>query len=199
MAPDAAALAAPEPAAILDSLATAILVVDARSRVAWLNQAASDPLATSGAAARGRPLSTLLADGAAIEALLARSRESEEPIALRGFELAPSARADSRYQVDVTLTPLAGEGRGVLVEIADTTGPARMTRDAALLVQQGGSRVMARQLAIRKFLKTLSEQEIKSILASLSEQNRQLLIALYSQYRDIEEQEQARKPEILRS
>jgi hypothetical protein len=59
--------------------------------------------------------------------------------------------------------------------------------------------VMARQLAIRKFLKMLSEQEIKSILASLTEQNRQLLIALYAQYRDLEEQEQARKPEILRS
>jgi hypothetical protein len=59
--------------------------------------------------------------------------------------------------------------------------------------------VMARQLAIRKFLKTLSEQEIKSILASLTEQNRKLLIALYSQYRELEEQEQARKPEILRS
>ena len=59
--------------------------------------------------------------------------------------------------------------------------------------------VMARQLAIRKFLKMLSEQEIKAILASLTEQNRKLLIALYAQYRDIEEQEQARKPEILRS
>jgi two-component system nitrogen regulation sensor histidine kinase GlnL len=35
----------------------------------------------------------------------------------------------------------------VLVEIADTTQPSRMTRDSALLVQQGGSRVMARQLA----------------------------------------------------
>ncbi|HKY34833.1 MAG TPA: hypothetical protein VJN18_02735 [Polyangiaceae bacterium] len=65
--------------------------------------------------------------------------------------------------------------------------------------QQSPADVMARQLAIRKFLKMLSEQEIKSILASLSEQNRQLLIALYAQYRDLEEQEQARKPEILRS
>ena len=38
--------------------------------------------------------------------------------------------------------------RGVrAVEIADTTQPSRMTRDSALLVQQGGSRVMARQLA----------------------------------------------------
>jgi hypothetical protein len=59
--------------------------------------------------------------------------------------------------------------------------------------------VMARQLAIRKFLKTLSESEVKNIFASLSESNRALLIALYSQYRDLEEQEQARKPEILRS
>ncbi len=59
--------------------------------------------------------------------------------------------------------------------------------------------VMARQLAIRKFLKTLSEAEVKNVFASLSDSNRKLLIALYSQYRDLEEQEQARKPEILRS
>ena len=50
--------------------------------------------------------------------------------------------------MDVTLTPLAGAlPGGVLVEISDTTQPSRMTRDSALLVQQGGSRVMARQLA----------------------------------------------------
>ena len=67
---------------------------------------------------------------------------------MRDFGLVPAARGDARYQVDVTLTPLAGAlPGGVLVEIADTTGPSRMTRDAALLVQQGGSRVMARQLA----------------------------------------------------
>jgi two-component system, NtrC family, nitrogen regulation sensor histidine kinase GlnL len=148
VAPEATADAAPDPAAILDALATAILVVDAGSQVTWLNQAASVLLATSAAAARGRPLRSLLIDGSAIEALLARSRESEEPIALRAFDLAPASRADARYQVDVSLTPLAGTPpRGVLVEISDTTRPSRMTRDAALLVQQGGSRVMARQLA----------------------------------------------------
>jgi two-component system nitrogen regulation sensor histidine kinase GlnL len=87
-------------------------------------------------------------DAAASDALLARSRESHEPLALRGIPLVPAARADLRYQADVTLTPLAGAmPGGVLVEIADTTQPSRMTRDAALLVQQGGSRAMARQLA----------------------------------------------------
>ncbi|MGH8203716.1 MAG: nitrogen regulation protein NR(II), partial [Steroidobacteraceae bacterium] len=69
-------------------------------------------------------------------------------IALRGVELAPATRGDARYQVDVSLTPLGTAlPGGVLVEIADTTRPSRMTRDSALLAQQGGSRVMARQLA----------------------------------------------------
>jgi hypothetical protein len=59
--------------------------------------------------------------------------------------------------------------------------------------------VMARQLAVRKFLKGLSEREIAAIFASLGDSNRALLLALYSQYRDVEQSEQDRKPEILRS
>jgi len=148
VAADAAASGAPESAAILDLLATAVLVVDARSNVLALNHAAAGLLATSPGAARGRPLAALVADGAAVLQLLERSRASEERLAVRDFGLAPAARGDARYQVDVSLTPLAGAPPGrVLMEIADTTGPSRMTRDAALLVQQGGSRVMARQLA----------------------------------------------------
>ena len=139
---------APDAAAILDQLATAVLVVDAHSRVLALNQAAADLLATSPAAARGRPLASLVADGAGIEQLLVRSRTTEERLAARDFVLSPTARSDARYQVDVSLTPFPAMTPGcVLLEIADTTRPSRMTRDAALLVQQGGSRVMARQLA----------------------------------------------------
>ncbi len=139
---------APDPATILDQLSTAVLVVDAQSNLTWLNHAAADLLATSPATAHGRALATLVVDGAAIESLLVRCRGSKEPLALRGFGLAPAARDDARYQVDVSLTPLTGAIAGnVLVEISDTTQPSRMTRDSALLVQQGGSRVMARQLA----------------------------------------------------
>ena len=134
-----------DPAAVLEQLATAILAVDAGAVVRWFNPAAADLLAVSPAAARGRRLGSLVADGAALESLVARSRASGEPIALRGYELAPVARADARYQVDLSLTPSADGG--VLVEIADTTQPSRITRDTALLAQQGGSRVMARQLA----------------------------------------------------
>lgn len=59
--------------------------------------------------------------------------------------------------------------------------------------------IMARQLAVRKFLKGLSEREVAAVFASLSDSNRSLLLALYSQYRDVEQSEQDRKPEILRS
>jgi len=59
--------------------------------------------------------------------------------------------------------------------------------------------VLARHLAIRKFLKALSEREMSAVFASLSESNRNLLIALYAEYRRLEEEEQSRKSEILRS
>jgi len=139
-----------DPPAILDMLATAVLIVDAGGIVRFLNSAAGDLLAIGPAAARGRRLASLLADGTQVEPLILRSRASREPLAMRGFELAPAARSDAHYQVDIILTPLAGAvpvAGSVLVEISDTTRPSRITRDTALLAQQGGSRVMARQLA----------------------------------------------------
>lgn len=139
-----------DPTAILDLLATAILVVDARDCISYLNAAAADLLAVGPATARGRRFASLLSNGGQIESLIVRSRASAEPLAVRGLELAPVARTDARHQVDLCLTPLAGAlpaAGSVLVEIADTTQPSRITRDTALLAQQGGSRVMARQLA----------------------------------------------------
>ena len=156
MSHDPAASRAFDPTTILDLLATAILVVDAQNCVSFLNAAAADLLAVSPAAARGRRFASLLADGGQIETLIVRSRQSGEPLAARGLELAPAARDDARHQVDLSITPLlqAASGAGaatvagsLLLEIADTTQPSRITRDTALLAQQGGSRVMARQLA----------------------------------------------------
>lgn len=145
MAHDPAAPRAFDPAAILDLLATSILVVDARDNVRWLNAAAADLLAIGPTSAQGRRFASLLAQGEAIGNLVGRSRAGGEPLAIRGFELSPAARGDARYQVDLCLTPLPDAS--VLIEIADTTRQNRITRDTALLAQQGGSRVMARQLA----------------------------------------------------
>jgi two-component system nitrogen regulation sensor histidine kinase GlnL len=145
MSRDAAGLPPVDPGSILDQLATAILVVDAGRAVRWLNAAAADLLSVGPGAARGRRLGSLVANGGQLEALVARSLASGEALAMRGVELTPFARDDARYHVDLSVTPLA-EG-GALLEIADTTQPSRITRDTALLAQQGGSRLMARQLA----------------------------------------------------
>src|SRR3990170_1883595 len=134
---------------LLEAMATAVIVIDAGGRIAWLNAAAGDLLALGPGAARGRRLGELLVDGGAAESLVLRVRISDEPLTRRECPLTPAARSDASYQVDITATPLpptSGAG-SVLLEIADTTRQARMTRDAALLAQQGGSRLMARQLA----------------------------------------------------
>ncbi len=135
----------PDPARLLDSLTTGVIVVDAAGRTLWMNAAAGDLLAAGTAAARGRRLAELMEDGERCEALASRAAASGEPITAREWELAPLSRADTRHVVDISFTPLAPAG--VLVELSDTTRQVRMTRDAALLAQQGGSRVMARQLA----------------------------------------------------
>ncbi len=137
-----------DPARLLDAMATAVIVVDRDGRIAWLNTAAGNLLATGPGAARGRRLSELLAGGGETEALIARARLGGEPLTQRECQLVPVARTDTSYLADVTATPLPPDDAGAaLVEIADTTRQARITRDAALLAQQGGSRMMARQLA----------------------------------------------------
>ena len=134
---------------LLDALATAVVVVDDRSRVVHLNAAAEDMLAISLAAGRARRLTELLVGGDRLEALAVRSRVSGEALAQRECELAPATRSDMRYVVDLNFTPLQlpGSPGCVLIEVADTTRQSRISRETALLAQLGGSRMMARQLA----------------------------------------------------
>jgi two-component system nitrogen regulation sensor histidine kinase GlnL len=138
-----------EPGALLDALATAVMVVDERSRVVKLNIAAEDLLATSSVAALGKRVTDLLIRGDKLESLIVRARVTGEALAQREWELVPAMRGDARYLVDCTFTPLGLPGAAgcVLVEIADTTRQARISRENALLAQLGGSRMMARQLA----------------------------------------------------
>ncbi len=142
-------VAAVDPAAILDALTTAVLLIDPRGRVVMLNTAAEDMLAVSAGAARGRRLADLVSGGDRLDTLVVRARVSGEALAQRECELAPAVRNDTRYLVDCMFTPFSqsGEPGAVLVEISDTTRQTRISRDNALLTQLGGSRMMARQLA----------------------------------------------------
>ncbi|MCC7199803.1 MAG: PAS domain-containing protein [Gammaproteobacteria bacterium] len=141
---------APElrPAELIDALTTGIVLLDADDAVVYLNASAQGMLATGATAALGRPLRELVIADDRLTPLLRRARDSGEPMALRECDFQPIGRRDVQMIVDCTLTPLDASGRGrLLLEIADTTSQQRITRDNALLAQQGGSRLMARQLA----------------------------------------------------
>ena len=131
--------------ALLDALATAIVIVDGRGAIDYLNAAAQTLFAAGINQARGRLLGEIVRDAAPIESIVARARDGGEPIALRELRLAPRTRGDSHFIVDCTATPL-DPGR-VLLEISDTPRQQRMSRDTALLAQLDGSRQMVRQLA----------------------------------------------------
>jgi two-component system nitrogen regulation sensor histidine kinase GlnL len=132
-------------AQLLDALATAVVIVDGRGGIDWLNGAAETMLATGVNQARGRALAELIRDPAPLESIVARAREGTEPIAHREVRIVPTARGDVSLIADCTASPLDPER--VLLEISDTTRQQRITRDTALLTQLGGSRLMVRQLA----------------------------------------------------
>jgi two-component system nitrogen regulation sensor histidine kinase GlnL len=129
----------------LDSLSTALIVVDTHNVVGYLNAAAQTLLAVGLNQATGQPLASLVRDEGAITDLLSRCREAGEPIALRQIKLQPMMRDDSHHVVDCSATLL--ESGNVLLELADTTRQQRINREAALLSQLDGNRLMVRQLA----------------------------------------------------
>jgi len=142
-------LPAVDPAQLLDAVATAVVVVDERARVLYLNASAEHLLAVSLSTARDKRMADLVAGGDRLESLIVRARVGGEALVQREWELVPLMRSDARYLVDCVLAPLAlaGAPGAVLVEISDTTRQVRISRENALLAQLGGSRMMARQLA----------------------------------------------------
>ena len=135
----------PVPADLTDALTTAVLIVDARGAIHFLNSAAQSLLAVGRSQARGRPLAELVRDAGPIEAVILRALDQGEPVATREVPLTPVARSDLQLTVDCTASPYGEEL--ALVEVVDTTRQRRITRDTALLSQLGGSRLMVRQLA----------------------------------------------------
>ncbi len=136
---------APFPPDLLDALTTAVLIVDARGVVHFLNNAAQSLLAVGRAQARGRMLAELVRDAGPLEAVIQRALQQGEPIANREIPLMPVLRSDVQFTVDCTASPYGNEL--ALVEVSDTTRQQRITRDNVLLSQLGGSRLMVRQLA----------------------------------------------------
>src|SRR5579863_3627785 len=139
-----------DPADLLDVLSTGVIVLDAQLCVVYANVGAQDLLAVGLNQARGHPLTELFEDSGALEELLRRALERNEPYA--GHEIPLRARARPAHRepvvIDVTVTPLEGQvtGTHLLIELADARTRQRISRESEMLSHLDGSRLMLRQL-----------------------------------------------------
>lgn len=133
---------------ILDGLSTSVLIVDQHRSLIYLNVAAETLFGVSRNQVRGRPLTELLMDAAALEAVIDRAMQTWRPFSRRELSLR-TANGEAELVVDCTVAPYedASVPSAVVIEISDATQHQRITRETALLTQIGGSRAMIRQLA----------------------------------------------------
>jgi two-component system nitrogen regulation sensor histidine kinase GlnL len=136
-----------EPSRILDSLNTSVLLVDRSYGVLHLNVAAETLFGVSRNQVRGRHFQELLVDASGLLAVVERVLQTNRPVSRRELTLQPTT-ADAELIVDCCVAPYEETATpGILIEISDATQHQRITREAALLTQIGGSRAMIRQLA----------------------------------------------------
>ncbi|HEX7080973.1 MAG TPA: nitrogen regulation protein NR(II) [Gammaproteobacteria bacterium] len=139
----AGAGASPDAGDILQSLTTAIVALDERLSITYLNPAAENLLGISARQAAGRALSELVRPPDELERLCRRVLDSGLTFSLR--ELA--ARVGEReIIVDCRAGPLDTD-RGLLLELVDMERDRKIRRENELLAQQRLSRRIIRQLA----------------------------------------------------
>lgn len=102
-------------------LATGIALVDADSRVRWLNPALAELLACGTRSALGQPLAVWLTAAADL-AQVQRAHDEARTVQLRGADVA--AFDENRHPADITVQPLAD---GLLLEIHPLAAPAAET------------------------------------------------------------------------
>jgi len=138
-----------DPADLLDTLSTGIMMLDAQLCAIYANVAAQDLLAFSLNQARGRPFADFLQDSNGLIGILRRALETGEGIADRELVVRPLATPREVRVLDITITPLEGQvtGTHLLLELADTTARQRISRENDLRARLDGSRLMIRQLA----------------------------------------------------
>jgi two-component system nitrogen regulation sensor histidine kinase GlnL len=141
-----------DPAELLDAQATGLLVLDAHLCTIYANVGAQDLLGIGLNQVRGRPLSELFADPAALVALLRLALARGEPCAGHEIMLTTVAGLHGPRPpavVDVAVTPLEGQitGPHLLVELNNARLRQRITRENEMLSRIDGGRMMARQLA----------------------------------------------------
>ncbi|MFC0269071.1 nitrogen regulation protein NR(II) [Kushneria aurantia] len=124
---------------LLEHLTTAVVVLDARLQVIWLNPSAEDLMGLSLARVRGTRLESLEDDGGR----LARALADQHPYTQREATL---VLANGEHSiVDYTATPLSDSE--LLLELACRDRLVRISREEALIARQEMVKVLTRGLA----------------------------------------------------
>ncbi|MEJ2513900.1 MAG: nitrogen regulation protein NR(II) [Gammaproteobacteria bacterium] len=139
----------PAAADYLESLATAVVVVDRALRVTYANPSAEQLLGISLQQLAGRSLPLAVPALAPLEPLLRQALHTGQGFARRGLVVATPGAAETSPVIDCALSVAEGSGAEpeVLLELVDSSRRLRVDRENALLSQLQASRSMVRQLA----------------------------------------------------
>lgn len=131
---------------ILDSLTSAIICVDHRLRLCYINQCAESLLGISGQRSRGHSVTALLANAAGLEAVMFDALQTGQPYTKRREQL--TLVTGRIVTVDYAITPISEhEGPELLVEFFPLDRYLRIDQDQALRNHQQITRQMIRGLA----------------------------------------------------
>ena len=131
---------------LLDTLVTAVFLLDPELRVLYLNAAAQTLVGLGANQALGRRITELARGAESLLPLFDHAIGATDGVVHRELSLPGSGGADRVLDCTVTQATIGAHG-ALLVEIEDITRHRRQTRENALLAQLGGSRLMVRQLA----------------------------------------------------
>jgi two-component system nitrogen regulation sensor histidine kinase GlnL len=131
---------------VVDSLNTAVIIVDRDLQLTSINPAGEMLLATSARLSLGQPLERLLVDSVDFLDSLRRALDNHHAFTEREIQL--QLHNGNSMTVDCTVTPFDNpEGNGLLLEMTQVDRQLRIAREESLLTQNTTARTLLRGMA----------------------------------------------------
>jgi two-component system nitrogen regulation sensor histidine kinase GlnL len=132
---------------ILDNLSNAVLVLDQRLEVSYINPAGEMLLGVSSRQALGQSVADLLHLDARLSESIQQARDGGHPFTEREVELSPRPELALTVDISVTVFIDATRDATLLLELHHLDRHLRISREEHLLAQQNATRALIRGLA----------------------------------------------------